>query len=132
MSATAGSIGYRQGLRIDPKTWGPVAGLLALLLAAVLLSAVFGAPAQSPRVIERGVPFGRVAPAESSQVADLSGVLTQGPAFTGASDRTAARIEARGGSVLQPAFMSGGGLAFAKEIAQSKIAYAQQMAQTSP
>lgn len=110
MSATAGSIGYRQGLRIDPKTWGPVAGLLALLLAAVLLSAAFSTPAQSPRVIERGVPIGRVAPpSASTQVAELNGILAQGPAFTAAKDRAAGRILTRGGSVLQLAPVSRGG-----------------------
>ena len=131
MSATAGSIGYRQGARIEPKTWGPVAGLLALLLAAVLLSAVYSTPAQSPRVIERGVPFGRVAPAESSQVADLSGVLTQGPAFTAASDRAAGRAATRGGSVLRPAFGTRGGPVVEKQTASGKIAYVQT-GQTSP
>jgi len=104
MSATAGSIGYRQGLKIDSTTWGLVAGFLVLVLSAALVLALFTAPAQPARVIQRGGPIGRAAPAETAQVAVLNAVLAQGPTFTAASDRAAARAAARGGSVLQPDF----------------------------
>jgi purine-cytosine permease-like protein len=97
MSTAAGSIGYQGGLNVGTKVWAPIAGVLVLLLSAALLAALFTAPAQPARVIERGVPIGRVAAAQTPAVAELGAVLTQAPEFTAASGRALNR-----GTATQP------------------------------
>ena len=118
MSTAAGSLGYQGGVKVGSRIWAPVGGVLLLVLSAALLATLFTAPAQQARVIERGVPIGRLAPVEPPQALEIGAVLTQAPAFTAASERAlnrgaSARSAAELGTVLTqgPAFTAASGRA---------------------
>ena len=128
MSTAAGTIGYqRQGVGVTAAAWGTVMGLLGMLVAAALVAALFTAPAQPSRFIDRRVPIGRVAPAPQVQAAELGAVLSQGPAFTSGAERALSRATwKQSGNVI-----GGTSVSFATEIARGKMEYARQLRQTS-